>query len=252
MAALLEEKKQERDELKILLQNHKPLHQRLRLATRGIERRRAVQILVSSNYQGSKRWRRFPQVSGLRGFATASTHKRGKSSILSTRSSSTAQTQREACPTKRLSRPQLRFQCRRQPALKLFRRFRGPDRPGWTPTRLRLRHWRALQAHPYWCTMLIGAGDVPILSQFATSGDACPRSMDTDVARDGEDAQPCLPVPPCTEYLPNSVSGAQCTPPIATSLLQPSRQCVPGALRIHGCIFTHCPLSGRCCAWHAL
>ena len=33
VAALLEEKKQERDELKIQLQNHKPLHQRLRLAT---------------------------------------------------------------------------------------------------------------------------------------------------------------------------------------------------------------------------
>ena len=33
MAALLEEKKQERDELKTQLQNHKPLHQRLRLAT---------------------------------------------------------------------------------------------------------------------------------------------------------------------------------------------------------------------------
>ena len=75
--------------------------------------------------------------------------------------------------------------------------------------------------------MLTGAGDVPIPSQFATSDDACPRSMDTDVARDGEDAQPGLPVPPCTENLPNSVSGAQCTPPIATSLLQPSRLCVP-------------------------
>ena len=33
VAALLEVKKQERDELKIQLQNHKPLHQRLRLAT---------------------------------------------------------------------------------------------------------------------------------------------------------------------------------------------------------------------------
>ena len=33
VAALLEEKKQERDELRIQLQNHKPLHQRLRLAT---------------------------------------------------------------------------------------------------------------------------------------------------------------------------------------------------------------------------
>ena len=33
VAALLEEKKQERDELKIQLQSHKPLHQRLRLAT---------------------------------------------------------------------------------------------------------------------------------------------------------------------------------------------------------------------------
>ena len=33
VAALLEEKKQERDELKIRLQSHKPLHQRLRLAT---------------------------------------------------------------------------------------------------------------------------------------------------------------------------------------------------------------------------
>ena len=70
--------------------------------------------------------------------------------------------------------------------------------------------------------MLTGAGDVPTPSQFATSGDACLRSMDTDLARDGEDAQPGLRVPPCSEYLPNSVSGARCTPLIATSLLQPS------------------------------
>ena len=33
VASMLEEKKQERDELKIQLQNYKPLHQRLRLAT---------------------------------------------------------------------------------------------------------------------------------------------------------------------------------------------------------------------------
>ena len=111
--------------------------------SRGIEQRRAVQILVSSKYQASKRWHRFPQVSGLRGFATASTHKRGKFSILSARSSSTARIQKEACPTKRLSRPRLRLQSRRQPPLEPLRRFRGPDQPGWIPTRLRPRHRRA-------------------------------------------------------------------------------------------------------------
>ena len=122
VAALLEEKKQERDELKIQLQNHKPLHQRLRLATEArakaskalevanreeadivellalkraeVDQHNATLLqhnnvellelryltetgqcrsLSFSNHQGSRRWRRFPQVSGLRCFSTAST-----------------------------------------------------------------------------------------------------------------------------------------------------------------------------------
>ena len=48
VASLLEEKKQERDELRILLQNYKPLHQRLRLA-------KEARAKASKTLEGAKR-----------------------------------------------------------------------------------------------------------------------------------------------------------------------------------------------------
>ena len=58
VASLLEEKKQERDELKIQLQNYKPLHQRLRLATE--DRAKASKVL------GGHRGASSPQACGGR------------------------------------------------------------------------------------------------------------------------------------------------------------------------------------------
>ena len=273
VAALLEEKKQERDELKIRLQNHKPLHQRLRLAKE--ERAKASKALEVAKREEAdivellalKR----AEVDQLK--ATLPQHNNNFELLelrYRTQTGSAYLCHFESPGVQTVTAPLSPIQwaagfrnCLNAEARDVFDAFYGeleksPDSEGGLPDETPFpapAHFHAsppvnagafapfpkprptrvdtyqtptpalgapqspcLQAHPYWYTTMAGAVDMPVPFQFATSGDACPRSMDTAVARDSEDAQSGLPVPSCSENPSNSMSGAQVTPPVAKFL----------------------------------
>ena len=249
MAALLKDKKQELDELQIRLQNHKPLHQRLRLATEA--RAKASKALEFAKREEADivellalSVRKVDQLK-----ATLLQHNNNVE-LLELRyrtETGSADLCHFESPRVQTAAPLSPSQwaagfrnCLNSQARDVFDAFckeleKSPDSEGGLPDETLVlapahvscvaasQRWSlcafpeaqthqggpvpdsdpalgapqrlCLQAHPYWCTTMAGAVDMLPPLQFATSGDACLRSMVTAVARDSEDAQSGLPVP---------------------------------------------------------